>query len=58
MANMQQVLVRDKEEVRPLPATLSVFRIRRDGKLEFVKKYDQETSDERNLFWTGIVALP
>ena len=27
VANMQQVLVRDKEEVRPLPATLSVFRI-------------------------------
>ena len=58
VANMQQVLVRDKEEVRPLPATLSVFRIGRDGKLEFVRKYDQDTTGGRNLFWTGIVALP
>jgi len=58
VANMQQVLVRDKEEVRPLPATLSVFRIGRDGKLEFVKKFDQDTSGGRSLFWTGIVALP
>jgi hypothetical protein len=55
---MQQLLVRDKEEVRPLPATLSVFSIGRDGKLTFVKKYDQDTSGGRNLFWTGMVALP
>ena len=58
VANMQEVLVRDKEEVRPLPAALSVFRIARDGKLEFVRKYDQDTSGGRSLFWTGIVALP
>ena len=58
VANMQQLLVRDKEEVRPLPATLSVFSIGRDGKLTFVKKYDQDTSGGRNLFWTGMVALP
>lgn len=57
-ANMQQVLVRDKEEVRPLPATLAVFRIGNDGKLEFVRKYDQETSGGRSLFWTGMVQLP
>jgi 6-phosphogluconolactonase (cycloisomerase 2 family) len=58
VANMQRVLVRDKDEVRPLPATLSVFRIRDDGKLEFAKKYDQDTSEGQNLFWTGMVALP
>jgi 6-phosphogluconolactonase (cycloisomerase 2 family) len=58
VANMQQVLVRDGKEVRPLPATLSVFRIGSDGKLEFVRKYDQDTSSGRNLFWTGMVALP
>jgi len=57
VANMQQVLVRDKEEVRPLPATLSVFRIGSDGKLQFVRKYDQDTSGGRNLFWTGMVKL-
>jgi 6-phosphogluconolactonase (cycloisomerase 2 family) len=58
VANMQQVLVRNGKEVRPMPATLSVFRIESDGKLEFVRKYDQDTSGGRNLFWTGMVALP
>lgn len=58
VANMQEVLVRDKEEVRPLSATLSMFRIGDNGKLEFVRKYDQDTSSGRSLFWTGIVGLP
>lgn len=58
VANMEHVLVRDKEEVRPLPATLSVFRIASDGKLEFVRKYDQDNSGGRSLFWTGLVELP
>jgi 6-phosphogluconolactonase (cycloisomerase 2 family) len=58
VANMQQVLVREKDQVRPLPATLSVFRIRSDGKLDFVRKYDQDTSGGQNLFWTGMVELP
>jgi 6-phosphogluconolactonase len=58
VANMQEVLVRDKDQIRPLPANLSVFRIAKDGKLEFVRKYDQDTSGGRSLFWTGIVALP
>jgi 6-phosphogluconolactonase (cycloisomerase 2 family) len=58
VANAQQILVRDKEEVRLQPATLSVFRIGGDGKLQFVKKYDQDTTGGKNLFWTGIVKLP
>ncbi len=58
VANMQQVLVRDGDDVRPLPANLSAFRIRADGKLEFVKKYDHDTTGGRGLFWTGMVELP
>jgi 6-phosphogluconolactonase (cycloisomerase 2 family) len=58
VANMQQVLVRDGKEIHPMPATLSVFRIGNDGKLQFARKYDQDTSRGRNLFWTGMVALP
>jgi 6-phosphogluconolactonase (cycloisomerase 2 family) len=58
VANMQQVLVRDGDKVRPLPATLSVFRIGGDGRLEFVRKYDQDGTGGRSLFWTGMVALP
>ncbi len=58
VANMLRALVRDGEEVRPLPAALSVFRIGRDGKLQFMRKYDQDTSGGRDLFWTGMVKLP
>jgi 6-phosphogluconolactonase (cycloisomerase 2 family) len=58
VANQQQVLVRDGDEVHPLPASLSVFRIGDNGKLEFVRKYDQDTSAGRSLFWTGMVELP
>ena len=58
VANMKEVLVREQDRVRSLPANLSVFRIGSDGKLAFVRKYDQDTSGNRNVFWTGIVALP
>jgi 6-phosphogluconolactonase (cycloisomerase 2 family) len=40
------------------PANLAVFRIGGDGKLQFVRKYDQDTKGGRNLFWTGVVSLP
>lgn len=58
VANMQQALVREKDEIRSVPATLSVFRIGQDGRLEFIRKYDQDTGGGKNLFWTGMVALP
>lgn len=56
VANMQPALVRDKQEVRAMPANLAVFRIGADGKLEFVRKYDQE-ANKGGLFWTGMVEL-
>jgi hypothetical protein len=58
VANMQRVLVRENGQMRTVPASLSVFRIVRDGKLDFIRKYDQDTSGGRNLFWTGILGLP
>jgi len=39
------------------PASLALFRIRGDGKLEYVRKYDVDTK-EGSVFWMGIVALP
>jgi 6-phosphogluconolactonase len=56
-ANMMQLPVRDKDGVRDVPASLAVFRVRSDGKLEFARKYDLNVGS-RNLFWMGIVALP
>jgi len=40
-----------------IPASLAVFRVRNDGKLDFVRKYDVDTS-AGSLFWMGIVPLP
>jgi 6-phosphogluconolactonase (cycloisomerase 2 family) len=58
VANMQRALVRNGGEARTVPACLSVFRIGSDGKLQFVRKYDQDTGGGRNLFWTGMAPLP
>jgi 6-phosphogluconolactonase (cycloisomerase 2 family) len=38
-------------------ANLALFRIRDDGKLDFVRKYDVDSSTG-SLFWMGIVPLP
>jgi 6-phosphogluconolactonase len=55
--NMMQLAVRDKNGVSIVPASLGVFRVRSDGKLEFARKYDLDVGS-RNLFWMGIVPLP
>jgi 6-phosphogluconolactonase (cycloisomerase 2 family) len=56
-ANMMQLAVRDGKGVRTVPASLAVFRVRDDGKLDFVRKYDVDVGS-KNIFWMGIVALP
>jgi 6-phosphogluconolactonase len=55
--NMMQLSVHDKDGVNTVPASLAVFRVRSDGKLEFARKYDLNVGS-RNLFWMGIVPLP
>jgi 6-phosphogluconolactonase (cycloisomerase 2 family) len=40
------------------PASLAVFRVRQDGKLDFVRKYDVKIEGKNNLFWMGINPLP
>jgi 6-phosphogluconolactonase len=39
-------------------ASLAVFRIRDDGRLDFARKYDVDAGGSRSLFWMGIVPLP
>lgn len=58
VANQSPLAVRGASGVRSVPASLALFRIRADGRLEFARKYDIETTPDRNLFWTGIAALP
>jgi 6-phosphogluconolactonase (cycloisomerase 2 family) len=40
-----------------VPASLVLFRVGTDGKLNFAKKYDIETGHGRTLFWTKILSL-
>jgi 6-phosphogluconolactonase len=56
-ANMMQLPVRDAKGVSVMPASLAVFRVRDDGKLDFARKYDVAVGS-RNMFWMGITALP
>jgi 6-phosphogluconolactonase len=58
VANQSALPIRTGNGIGTLPACLSVFRIGDDGKLTFVRKYDIDTSGNRNLFWTGFVSLP
>ena len=56
-ANMMQLSVRGKDGVSTVPASLAVFRVQSNGKLEFARKYDLNVGS-RSLFWMGMVPLP
>jgi len=54
-ANQNALRVRDGERFSTVPASLAVYRIRGDGKLDFVRKYDVATEGARSLFWMGLI---
>ncbi len=54
-AHIMPLLVKDGATLRTVPASLAVFRIDGDGKLDFVRKYDVDVAD-RTMFWMGMVA--
>lgn len=58
VANQSPLSVRNRDGVSTVPASLALFRVGYEGKLQFVRKYDMETSASRSLYWTGIVSLP
>jgi 6-phosphogluconolactonase len=49
--------VREGERVGTLTAGLMVYRIGGDGRLDFVRKYDVEASNQAQQFWSGMVTL-
>jgi 6-phosphogluconolactonase len=53
-AHIMGLPVRDGATTREVPASLAVFRIAADGKLDFVRKYDVDVG-ERQMFWMGMV---
>lgn len=59
VVNQTGLPVRQGDTVSNLPASIAVFRVRADGKLDFVKKYDVEAGGkDKQLFWVGIASLP
>ncbi len=56
-ANQSPMLVRDGDTTRMLPASLSLYRIGQDGKLDFVLKYDVDAG-VHFMFWMGIEHIP
>ncbi len=40
-----------------VPAAISMFAVGSDGKLEFVRKYDIDASEQKQQFWAGMVTL-
>ena len=55
-ASIVDMNVRDGNNVRYVPAGMTVFRIGDDGKLTFVRKYDVELGGKLQ-WWTGFAAL-
>lgn len=58
VANQSALFVRGQAGVTLVPASLAVFRVGNDGKLDFVRKYDVETGGGRSLFWARFVTMP
>ena len=56
-ANQTALFAGSGPNANVIPASLAVFRVRTDGTLDFVRKYDVDTS-AGSLFWMGIVPLP
>jgi 6-phosphogluconolactonase len=56
-ATIAPINVRDGSSIVSVLACLSVFRVGDDGTLDFVRKYDVETSGKFQ-WWMGMVGLP
>ncbi|MGF6369052.1 6-phosphogluconolactonase [Paraburkholderia sp. RAU6.4a] len=44
-------------KIRTIPAALTVFRVREDGSLEYVRQYPVETQEGQMQYWMGIVPV-
>ena len=55
-AHASAMAVREGDQVRTVPAGLSLFRIADDGRLSFVRKYEVELGADQQL-WAGFVPL-
>ena len=58
VANQSPMLVRENDRVRLVPASVTLFRVKEDGKLAFAQQLEIKTDPRANLFWAGFLALP
>ena len=58
-ANMSELLVRDGASLTRVPASLAVFRVREDGRLDYIRKVDVDTAGGRHtMFWMNLIPVP
>jgi 6-phosphogluconolactonase len=57
-ANQNSRLVRDGDNVTKVPESLALYKVRPDGKLDFVRTYPLDDVQGENLFWMGINQVP
>jgi hypothetical protein len=55
-AHIEAMGVRDGDAVRHVPARLSTFRIRDDGRLDYVRSYDVEVG-KAFMWWMGMLQV-
>ena len=55
--SIKSLPVRDGSGVKTVSAGLTVFRVAEDGRLEFVRKYDVDTSGGKTHYWMGMVGI-
>lgn len=56
VAHIQAINVRQGNATREQPASLTIFRVSGDGKLQFANQYDVKT-DGQSQFWMGMVSV-
>jgi len=53
VANQKTLWVKDGDTLKKIRSNLAIFRIKEDGKLEFVRKYEME-DEKKSLLWMDI----
>jgi 6-phosphogluconolactonase len=56
-ASIKPLAVTVDGEIRPIPAALTVFRVRNDGSLNYAGQYPVDTREGQLQYWMGIVAV-
>jgi 6-phosphogluconolactonase len=56
VGNQTTLDVRDVGRTQTIPANLAVFRVQKDGRLEFVRRHDIAVG-RKPLWWVGMVAI-